>query len=168
MQNLWPKVHQMSPGCCQQALDVLLVFVLFFIPDKLGVSISTASSESATYAVLSGIGDLVPTGFDWVGPWAVSCHRGVVAWSWVEGCYKYNVLLRFSFLKSWSFHFWSLGQSLLKSGMNFQGKLMFKETNYMGFEQMPQALMDLLDGKNTGKVVIKSWVTKSIIIKIDN
>jgi prostaglandin reductase 1 len=37
-----------------------------------------------------------------------------------------------------------------------EGKLTFKETNYEGFENMPQALIDLLDGKNTGKVVIKA------------
>lgn len=37
-----------------------------------------------------------------------------------------------------------------------EGKLQFKETLYQGFDQMPQALIDLLDGKNIGKVVIKA------------
>ncbi|MCP3668724.1 MAG: hypothetical protein GY696_40620 [Gammaproteobacteria bacterium] len=40
--------------------------------------------------------------------------------------------------------------------LNFQGKLKFKETKYKGFEQMAQAMVDLFNGKNTGKVVIES------------
>lgn len=35
-----------------------------------------------------------------------------------------------------------------------EGKISFKETKYTGFDKMPQALIDMLNGKNTGKVVV--------------
>ena len=38
----------------------------------------------------------------------------------------------------------------------FQGKLKFKETHYTGFEQMPQTLLDVMNGKPVGRVVIKA------------
>jgi prostaglandin reductase 1 len=36
-----------------------------------------------------------------------------------------------------------------------EGKIKFQETITDGFENMPQAFMDMLNGKNTGKAVIK-------------
>lgn len=36
-----------------------------------------------------------------------------------------------------------------------QGKLKYRETITNGFENMPQALIDMLDGKNYGKAVVK-------------
>jgi len=41
-----------------------------------------------------------------------------------------------------------------------EGKLKFKETVVEGFDNMPQALNDLLDGKNTGKMIVKASVSK--------
>lgn len=37
-----------------------------------------------------------------------------------------------------------------------EGKLKIEETKTNGFENMPQAFIDLLSGKNTGKVVIQA------------
>jgi len=37
-----------------------------------------------------------------------------------------------------------------------EGKLKFKETVVDGFNNMPQALIDLLDGKNFGKMIVKA------------
>lgn len=37
-----------------------------------------------------------------------------------------------------------------------EDKLKIEETKYTGFDKMPRAFIDLLDGKNTGKVVIKA------------
>lgn len=36
-----------------------------------------------------------------------------------------------------------------------QGELKVQETKMEGFENMPQAFIDLLEGKNTGKMIIK-------------
>ena len=36
-----------------------------------------------------------------------------------------------------------------------EGKLTYTETVVEGFEQIPQAFIDLFDGKNTGKMVVK-------------
>ncbi len=38
--------------------------------------------------------------------------------------------------------------------LGFQGKLKHRETEYHGFEQMPRALIDQLNGKNIGKVIV--------------
>ena len=37
-----------------------------------------------------------------------------------------------------------------------EGKLKFRETITNGFENMPQAFIDMLNGKNTGKAVVKT------------
>lgn len=37
-----------------------------------------------------------------------------------------------------------------------EDKLKIEETRYTGFDKMPQAFIDLLNGKNTGKVVIQA------------
>ncbi len=36
-----------------------------------------------------------------------------------------------------------------------QGKLKYTETIKEGFENIPQAFLDLFEGKNTGKMVVK-------------
>jgi NADPH-dependent curcumin reductase CurA len=36
-----------------------------------------------------------------------------------------------------------------------EGKLVNHETIVDGFDQIPQAFIDLFDGKNTGKMVVK-------------
>lgn len=36
-----------------------------------------------------------------------------------------------------------------------EGKLTYSETVVEGFEQIPQAFMDLFEGKNKGKMVVK-------------
>lgn len=37
-----------------------------------------------------------------------------------------------------------------------EGKLKFRETVTEGFENMPKAFIDMMNGKNTGKAVIKA------------
>lgn len=37
-----------------------------------------------------------------------------------------------------------------------EGKIKFKETVTEGFENMPKAFIDMMNGKNTGKAVIKA------------
>jgi NADPH-dependent curcumin reductase CurA len=37
-----------------------------------------------------------------------------------------------------------------------QGKIKVQETVRNGFEKMPEAFIELLEGKNTGKMVIKA------------
>jgi NADPH-dependent curcumin reductase CurA len=37
-----------------------------------------------------------------------------------------------------------------------EDKIKIQETKYSGFEKMPEAFIDLLAGKNTGKVVISA------------
>ena len=41
------------------------------------------------------------------------------------------------------------------SGWLAEGKLKHAETIVEGFDQLPQAFLDLFDGKNTGKMVVK-------------
>jgi len=41
-----------------------------------------------------------------------------------------------------------------------QGKLKFKETVVEGFDNTPQALIDLLEGKNIGKMIVKANISK--------
>ena len=36
-------------------------------------------------------------------------------------------------------------------------KLSYSETVVQGFENIPQAFIDLFDGKNTGKMIVKIW-----------
>jgi hypothetical protein len=36
-----------------------------------------------------------------------------------------------------------------------EGKLVYEETVMHGFESIPQAFLDLFEGKNTGKMVVK-------------
>jgi NADPH-dependent curcumin reductase CurA len=46
---------------------------------------------------------------------------------------------------------------VLDFGIYFlKGKIRVHETVIEGFENMPQAFIDLLDGKNTGKQIIKA------------
>lgn len=40
--------------------------------------------------------------------------------------------------------------------MYFQGKIKIRESVTEGFENMPQAFIELLEGKNTGKQIIKA------------
>ncbi len=41
-------------------------------------------------------------------------------------------------------------------GICLQGKIKVRETYTDGFENMPQAFIDMLNGVNTGKAVIKA------------
>lgn len=49
---------------------------------------------------------------------------------------------------------WFEGINQMKTWTD-EGKLIYRETTTEGFENMPQALIDMLQGKNTGKAVVK-------------
>lgn len=36
-----------------------------------------------------------------------------------------------------------------------EGKLIYKETMTLGFENIPRAFIDMMNGKNTGKAIVK-------------
>ena len=47
---------------------------------------------------------------------------------------------------------------ILKVLVDFKGKIKVKETQTEGFEKMPEAFIDMLQGGNTGKAIIKVWL----------
>lgn len=40
----------------------------------------------------------------------------------------------------------------------WQGKIQVRETVTQGFDNMPKAFIDMLQGGNTGKAIIYAWV----------
>lgn len=50
---------------------------------------------------------------------------------------------------------WFEGITHLKNWVE-EGKIKYRETTTEGFENMPRALIDMLEGKNTGKAVVKA------------
>lgn len=56
----------------------------------------------------------------------------------------------------WSYNArWFEGITTLQTWID-EGKIKYRETTTDGFENMPQALIDLLEGKNTGKAIVKA------------
>lgn len=59
------------------------------------------------------------------------------------------------------FLIWSYNDRLFEGIANMkkwveEGKIKYRETTTNGFENMPQALIDMLQGKNTGKAIVKA------------
>lgn len=53
---------------------------------------------------------------------------------------------------------WKLFLLINKLCSSLQGKLKYKETITEGFENIPKAFIDMLQGKNYGKAIIKASV----------
>lgn len=50
---------------------------------------------------------------------------------------------------------WTEGIQQMKEWID-QGKIKYHETITNGFENIPQAFVDMLNGKNTGKAIVKA------------
>jgi prostaglandin reductase 1 len=75
------------------------------------------------------------------------------------GIFTFKELCLRGFYVSRTFPKWPEANKIMGQWIK-EGKLKFRETVVDGFENMPQAFMDLLDGKNVGKMIVKANISK--------